>query len=91
MVTIAYAYTAPINPANATPILSRDDVFSGLRRKVRQAAEFVPVIESCNVLFEDGNVVTREVTFKEGAGPTGRVKEICIERYPTKVCTISFR
>jgi len=85
MVTIAYAYTAPINPANATPVLNRDTVFSGLRRKVRLAQEFVPVIASCDVVSEDGNVVTREVVFKDGAGPPGRVKEVCVERYPTKV------
>jgi hypothetical protein len=89
MVTIAYAYTAPINPVDAKPVLSRDLVFSGLRRKVRLASEFVPVILSCDVLSEDGNVVTREVTFKDGAGPPGKVKEVCVERYPTKVCNCS--
>jgi hypothetical protein len=85
MVTISYAYTAPINPINASPVLNRETVFAGLRRKVRQAAEFVPIIASCDILNEDGNVITREVVFKEGTGPPGRVKEICVERYPTKV------
>src|ERR1700761_5836723 len=85
MVTLTYAYTAPINPPNVTPLLTRPKVFASLRRKVRNAHEFVPIIMGCNVLKEDGNVVTREVLFKEGEGPSGWIKEVCVEHYPTKV------
>jgi hypothetical protein len=87
MVTLTYAYTAPINPPNVNPVLTRPKVFASLRRKVRNAHEFVPIIIGCNVLKEDGNVVTREVLFKEGEGPSGWIKEVCVEHYPTKVPT----
>jgi len=85
MVSLTTAYTAPINPQGVTPVLTRATVFAGLRRKVRKAQEFVPVIISCEVLSEDGNTVIREVEFKDGTGPPGKVKEVCAEFDPTKV------
>jgi hypothetical protein len=85
MVNLTTAYTAPINPPNVTPVLSRGTVFAGLRKKVRRAQDFVPVIISCEVVSVEGNVVTREVIFKDGEGPPGTVKEVCVEHEPTKV------
>ena len=85
MVSFTAAYTAPINPPNVTPVLSRATVFAGLRKKVRRAQDFVPVIISCEVVKVEGNVVTREIVFKEGEGPPGTVKEVCVEYEPTKV------
>ncbi|KAF2423696.1 DUF1857-domain-containing protein [Tothia fuscella] len=79
------AYTAPINPAGATPILKRETVFAGLKLKVRDATAFVPVIIHCEVVKEEGDVVTREIRFAEGKGPPGLVKEVCVECEPTKV------
>jgi hypothetical protein len=67
------AFTAPINPSGATPILTRSQIWSGLRLKIRSAETFVPGgINSTVVLSEDvdpisGNPVTvREVVFVEG-------------------------
>ncbi|KAE9968403.1 hypothetical protein BLS_005886 [Venturia inaequalis] len=85
MVNLTTAYTAPINPPNATPILSRATIFAGLRKKVRRAQDFVPVIISCEVVKVEDNVVTREIVFKDGEGPPGTVKEVCVEFDPTKV------
>jgi hypothetical protein len=82
---IATAYTAPINPSGVTPVLLRDTVFAGLQLKVRDAAAFVPIIEHCEVIEVDGNTVTREIRFQEGKGPPGLLKEVCVERKPTKV------
>jgi hypothetical protein len=62
MVNINLAYTSPINPSGASPILTQPQIWAGLQRKIRFAQEFVPVIESCEVLEEDEQgVVTREV------------------------------
>ncbi len=66
MVTIHVAYTAPINPAGASPVLTRAQVFAGMQRKVRRAQDFVDIIESCEVVAKDGNVVTRRVQFRPG-------------------------
>jgi len=84
MVNIHVAYTQPINPPSATPVLTRSQIWKGLQRKVRSATEFVPVIVSCKVVSEEGSVVTREVGFKEGFGPP-KVREVCKEYAPTKV------
>ena len=84
MVTIHLAYTAPINPAGAEPVLTQAQVFEGMRRKVRRAHEFVPIIESCEVVSEVGNVVTRKVQFRPGVGQ-GLVTEVCTEYAPSRV------
>lgn len=85
MVNLTAAYTAPVNPPNITPVLSRATVFAGLRKKVRRAQDFVPVIISCDVVSVEDNVVTRDIVFKEGEGPPGTVREVCVEFDPTKV------
>jgi hypothetical protein len=89
MVNLTAAYTAPVNPPNTTPVLSRTTVFAGLRKKVRRAQDFVPVIISCDVVSVEDNVVTRDIVFKEGEGPPGTVREVCVEFEPTKVRILS--
>lgn len=69
MVNLNLAYTAKINPEGVTPVLTVDQVWKGLQRKIRFAQEFVPVIESCEVLEDKDGVVKRQVKFKPGLGP----------------------
>lgn len=82
------AFTAPINPSNASPVLTIDQVWAALQIKVGSGQTFVPgAILSTDVLkkyeTETGLPVTdREVTFKEG---NRKVKETCVEYYPMKV------
>lgn len=47
----------------------------------------MPVIVECRVVKEedDGKKVTREVLFKEGAGPKDVVTEVCVEHEPARV------
>lgn len=66
------AFTALINPSGATPILTRSQIWSALRLKIRSAETFVSAgIQSSAVLSEDidpasGNQVTvRDVVFVE--------------------------
>ncbi|KAL2023291.1 hypothetical protein VTK56DRAFT_3029 [Thermocarpiscus australiensis] len=97
MVVINLGYTAPINRPGQTPILTLDQVWAGLQRKVRHADEFVPTIAGCDVLAEEKHdddsgeeVVTRLTHFGgPGNGPlAGRtVKEVC-RLYPP--CRIDF-
>ncbi|KAF1839273.1 DUF1857-domain-containing protein [Decorospora gaudefroyi] len=84
MVNINLSYTSKINPSGATPVLTRAQVWAGLQRKIRFAQEFVPVIESCQVLEEtDDGVVTREVRFREG--PKDRAREVVRGFWPSWV------
>lgn len=88
MVNINLAYTAAVNPEGATPVLTVQQLWKGLERKVRFAQEFVPVIESCEVLRDEGNEIEREVLFKpaaEQAKEGEKVKEICKMFEPCKV------
>src|SRR6266699_4498789 len=85
MVNIHLSYTAPVNPPGIEPVLSQARVFAGLQRKVRQPWEFVPAIESSEMLSEEGNVVTRLVKFKPGEGPERVVKEMCTIYAPSRV------
>lgn len=72
------AFTAPINPPGADPILTRSQIWNGLLFKIRSAETFVPAgIQSTTVLSESvdeaGNPVTlREVVFR---ADQRRVKE----------------
>jgi hypothetical protein len=76
MVKLHLAYTGPINPAGATPVLTQKQVWAGLQRKIRFAQEFVPVIQDCKVLSDEHGVVTRDVIFKPGVGPKEKAREI---------------
>lgn len=67
MVTLNLSYTSPINPPSATPALTVPQIWAGLQRKIRNAQEFVPVIQACKVLKDEDGIVTRIVRFKEGA------------------------
>ncbi|KAE8441768.1 hypothetical protein EG329_004326 [Mollisiaceae sp. DMI_Dod_QoI] len=73
------AFTAPINPPGATPVLTRAQVWACLLLKIRSAETFVPkAIQSTIVLSEttdDGGnpVTTREIVFLEDQR---KVKEI---------------
>lgn len=73
MSTNNIAFTAPINPAGANPKLHQDQIWAGLRLKIRSAETFVPkAIQSTTVISDSidpttGNEVTvREVVFVEG-------------------------
>lgn len=86
MANFHLAATAPINPPGAKPVLSREQVWRALQIKVREPSLFVPVITSCAVVSEKGNVVNREVQFKSGLGlPEGKISEACTNYAPAKV------
>ncbi|KAL2074539.1 hypothetical protein VTL71DRAFT_8317 [Oculimacula yallundae] len=77
------AFTAPINPPGASPILTRSQIWAMHRLKIESAEIFVPgAISSTSVLStstspETGNTITiREVTFIEG---NRKVKETVTE------------
>ncbi|KAM0250755.1 hypothetical protein ACHAP5_001972 [Fusarium lateritium] len=91
MVVINLAYSAPINPTGATPVLTEAQIWNGLKRKVRHADEFVAPIIDCEVITEEqtetGTKVFRELRFKEGTRGDGRelVKETVYEFEPSRV------
>jgi len=85
MVNLYLAYTAPINPSGATPVLTVDQCWQGLQRKVRNAPEFVGAIKICDVIDDKGDEVTREVAFANA--PEKRIKEVCKSYKPMKVGT----
>jgi len=82
------AFTAPINPPGATPVLTYSQIWAGLEKKIRAGQDFVGgAIVSTDVISEStteyGQPVTvREVVFAEG---NRRVQEKCIALEPMKV------
>ncbi|MCJ1334675.1 hypothetical protein MMC10_011387 [Thelotrema lepadinum] len=96
MVVIYSSFTSPVNPPDALPVLYPAQLWAAMQRKVRHAQEFVPVFVSCDVMSEELDpeneaalVVTRNVVFKEGHGPSRRagkpVKEVIKSYEPCKV------
>ncbi|KAJ9487109.1 hypothetical protein VN97_g6216 [Penicillium thymicola] len=66
------AFTAPINPPGATPVVTPEQIWNGLLLKIRSAETFVPgAIQSTKVISDyvdssTGKPVTvREVLFRE--------------------------
>jgi hypothetical protein len=89
MVAIYVAYTHPINPAGASPVLTRAQIWKSLQGKIRRPQDFIPVISECKVLEDNGNVVVREVHFTVDGVPghsSKTVREVCKSYEPTKVC-----
>ena len=83
------AFTAPINPVNASPVLTRSQIWAGLEIKIGSGETFVGgAIESTTVLkkytTEKTNlpVTEREVLFR---ADQRRVHETCIAYEPMKV------
>jgi hypothetical protein len=65
------AFTAPVNPPGAAPLLSHAQMWKGHEYKAEYPQPFVPV-SACEVLERRADGLTRRITFKEGApGPPG--------------------
>lgn len=65
---IMYALSASIevNPAGATPILSHEQVWSGLVMKAENAVPFVPGMQACKVLERYADGLLREIVIGSG-------------------------
>ncbi|KAM0749763.1 DUF1857-domain-containing protein [Meredithblackwellia eburnea MCA 4105] len=61
----SFAVSRPVNPPDASPVLTEEQVWIGLGYKVRQPQLFIPGIKSCHVTNEEGSKVTRVVGFGE--------------------------
>ncbi|KAL8382147.1 hypothetical protein RB595_006094 [Gaeumannomyces hyphopodioides] len=85
MAAFRHAHTEPVNPPGAEPVLTREQLWAGLQRKVRSPTEFAPAHESCQVVSDEGDVVTRTVQFKANWGPTGKVTEVCTSYHPVQI------
>ena len=73
------AVTRPINPPSAPSILTRAQVWQGLKIKARDPIRFVPAIASCEVVEENDAGLTRLVSLKPGSGgPPGKVTETVV-------------
>ncbi len=83
MVVVNIAYTEQINPQGASPVLTRDQIWKGLQRKVRSPQDYLPVLKGCDVLEERENEVVRDAHFSDGH----TVREVCKSYYPSKVTT----
>ncbi|KAE9369058.1 DUF1857-domain-containing protein [Stipitochalara longipes BDJ] len=68
MAIIYSAATVPVNPPGASPVLTLKQLWAGLELKARKPQLFLAVIETCEVLEDDGTTVLREVKFKDGGG-----------------------
>ncbi|KAH7409410.1 hypothetical protein BKA64DRAFT_396748 [Cadophora sp. MPI-SDFR-AT-0126] len=83
------AFTSPINPPGASPVLTRPQIWAMLQLKIRSAETFVPAaIQSTTVVSttthkESGNEVTvREITFVQDQR---KVKEVVTAYADTRV------
>ena len=88
MVVLYQSQTYPINPPNASPVLTLAEVWAVMQEKCRKPELFVAPISACKVLEETDSFMKRMVTFREGMGPPGgKVIEDVELRAPWKVCS----
>ncbi|CAD6571160.1 MAG: hypothetical protein ASARMPREDX12_006485 [Alectoria sarmentosa] len=86
MVVLYQSQTYPINPPNASPVLTLSEVWEVMQVKCRKPQIFVAPMSACEVLEETDSFMKRSVTFKEGMGPPGgKVIEDLDIRAPWKV------
>ncbi|KAK3669675.1 hypothetical protein LTR78_010427 [Recurvomyces mirabilis] len=86
MVNIHCAYSEQINPSSSSLTLTRNQIWKGLQRKIRNAQDFVPVIDKTEVVEDKDGVVTRITYYDTKEDQPGHtVKEVCKEYHPTKV------
>jgi hypothetical protein len=53
----AFAATRLVNPADATPILTEQQLWSGIELKCRQPELFIKQVTSCKVTKDEGDKV----------------------------------
>ncbi|KAF6217767.1 hypothetical protein HO133_006594 [Letharia lupina] len=86
MVVLYQSQTYPINPPNASPVLTLAEFWEVMQVKCRKPELFVAPISACEVLEETDKFMKRTVTFREGMGPPGgKVVEDMDIRAPWKV------
>lgn len=86
MVVLYQSQTHPVNPSNASPTLTRTELWQVMQLKCRKPQLFVAPMTACDVLEETDTFMKRAVTFKEGMGPPGgRIVEDVDIRGPWKV------
>lgn len=71
MVVLYQSQTYPINPPNASPILTLAEFWQVVQVKCRKPELFIASMFACQVLEETDSFMKRTVTFKEGMGPPG--------------------
>ncbi|KAJ5921472.1 hypothetical protein N7466_009798 [Penicillium verhagenii] len=92
MSTNNIAFTAQLNPTGATPILTQEQVWTGLLLKIRSAETFVPnAIQSTTVVSEsidpstENPVTVRDVVFRENER---QVREVVTAYKPSRVAFV---
>ncbi|KAF7324062.1 hypothetical protein MKEN_00628600 [Mycena kentingensis (nom. inval.)] len=79
----AFAATRPVNTPGMTPVITEEQLWKGLEYKARNPQAFVPAITSCKVTVDEGDSLTREVTF--AFLPPGKVITETIQSYPSTI------
>ncbi|KAI9752743.1 MAG: hypothetical protein M4579_005499 [Chaenotheca gracillima] len=86
MTAIYVAYTAPINPPSASPVLTVDELWEGAIHKCHEPEKYIFPIAYCRVERQDENGMTRVIKFREGFGdPNEEVVEEIVYSKPMKV------
>src|SRR3569833_3613385 len=87
MITFHVAATVPINPPGVTPTVTESLAWAGLQRKARQPQDFVPVVDTCEILSETEYAISCVVVFKPDSGVAHalRIAETCTLHAPCRL------
>lgn len=91
MVVIRAARTLPVNPAEAAPVITHDQLWHALQRKIRYATEFVPAIQHCKVVSDKGEEVVRDCVLVHASGERRYMRETVTSHGKQWVCHVGSR
>ncbi|EIM84092.1 DUF1857-domain-containing protein [Stereum hirsutum FP-91666 SS1] len=75
------AATRPVNPPGASPVLTIDQLWKGLVIKAREPHRFLEIFESCEVVKEEGTLISRRAKTR-----TGQIIAEDVHLYEPTIC-----
>ncbi|EIM84096.1 DUF1857-domain-containing protein [Stereum hirsutum FP-91666 SS1] len=75
------AATRPVNPSGVSPTLTADQLWKGLVIKSREPQRFLEFFESCEIVKDEGTLISRRAKTK-----TGQIIEEDVHLYEPTIC-----
>lgn len=83
------AFTAPVNTVQASPRLTRDDVWQGCVLLAQAPETFTSAIASCQTVLKEGERTVRTLRFRNNALPDIKQEVILVDKFKVRfMCSI---
>ncbi|KAL6808079.1 hypothetical protein V8C40DRAFT_259910 [Trichoderma camerunense] len=83
------AFTAPVNTVQASPRLTRDDVWQGCVLLAQAPETFTSAIASCQTVLKEGERTVRTLRFRNNALPDIKQEVILVDKFKFECTTLA--